>query len=105
MSILLKFDYAKFDVSNLFFSEVIEEKPLGVGSTPLPPPPLVKEGLKYSNLSFKIRVIFCVNLDRACNLLHIFSCRNLAEALGIEDPTASHFSSVTFSEFLIEEAK
>ena len=36
MYILLKFDYAKFGVSNLFFSQVIEEKPLGgVGSTPL----------------------------------------------------------------------
>ena len=29
MCILLKLDYAKFGVSNLFFSEVIEEKPLG----------------------------------------------------------------------------
>ena len=28
MCILLKFDYAKFGVSNLFFSKVIEEKPL-----------------------------------------------------------------------------
>ena len=33
MSILLKLDYAKFGVSNLFCSKVIEEKPLGVGST------------------------------------------------------------------------
>ena len=35
MCILLKLDYAKFGVSNLFFSKVIEEKLLGVGSTPL----------------------------------------------------------------------
>ena len=33
-----KLDYAKFGVSNLFLSTVIEEKPLGVGSTPPPPP-------------------------------------------------------------------
>ena len=29
MCILLKLHYAKFGVSNLFFSKVIEEKPLG----------------------------------------------------------------------------
>ena len=29
MCILLKLEYAKFDVSNFFFSKVIEEKPLG----------------------------------------------------------------------------
>ena len=40
MCILLKLNYAKFGVSNLFFSEVIEEEPWGVGSTPL-----VQEGL------------------------------------------------------------
>ena len=34
MCILLKLHYAKFDVSGLFYSKVIEEKPLGVGSTP-----------------------------------------------------------------------
>ena len=34
MCILLKLNCAKFGVSNLFFSKVIEEKPLGVGSTP-----------------------------------------------------------------------
>ena len=42
MCMLLKLDYAKFGVSNLFFSKVIKEKPLG-GSTPLT---LVKEGLR-----------------------------------------------------------
>ena len=37
MCMLLKLDYAKFGVSNLFLSKVIEEKPSGggVGSTPL----------------------------------------------------------------------
>ena len=39
MWILLKFHYAKFGVSNLCFSKVFEEKPLGVGFLP-PPPPL-----------------------------------------------------------------
>ena len=38
MCILLKLNYAKFGVSNLFFSKDIEEKPLGGV-------PLVKEGL------------------------------------------------------------
>ena len=31
MCILLKFDYAKFGVSNLFFSKVFEGKPFGEG--------------------------------------------------------------------------
>ena len=38
MCILLKSDYAKFGVSNLFFSKVIEEKPL-MGRFAAPPPP------------------------------------------------------------------
>ena len=42
MCILLKLHYAKFVVSRLICSKVIEEKPL---PTP-PPPPLVKEALK-----------------------------------------------------------
>ena len=42
MCILLKFDYAKFGVSNLCFSEVIEEKPLGARLDP----PLVQKGLR-----------------------------------------------------------
>ena len=42
MCILSKLHYAKFDVSNLFCSNVIEEKPLGGR---LDPPSLVKEGL------------------------------------------------------------
>ena len=45
MCILLRLDDAKFAVSNLFLSKVIEEKLLWVGSTPPPPPPLGKEGL------------------------------------------------------------
>ena len=37
MCILLKLHYAKFDISRLFCSKVIKEKPLGrVGSTPSP---------------------------------------------------------------------
>ena len=36
MCILLKLRYATFNVSRLFCSKVIEEKPLGVGSTPSP---------------------------------------------------------------------
>ena len=43
MYILLKLYYAKFDVSRLFWSKIIEEKSLGGR---LNPPPLVKEGLK-----------------------------------------------------------
>ena len=49
MCILLKLDYARFGVPNLFFSNVIEEKSLGVGSIP---PPLVKEGLRTREWSF-----------------------------------------------------
>ena len=41
MCILLKLHYAKFDVSRLFWSKGIEEKPLGGRLDPL-----VKEGLK-----------------------------------------------------------
>ena len=41
MCILLKLDYAKFGVSNLFFANVIAEKPLGGLLNPLP---FVKEG-------------------------------------------------------------
>ena len=41
MCILLKLDYAKFGVSNLFFSKVIKEKPLGGRLDS----PLVQEGL------------------------------------------------------------
>ena len=49
MCILLKLRYAKFDVSRLFCSKVIEEKPLGGGSAPPPPP--VKEGLRLKFLT------------------------------------------------------
>ena len=37
MCILLKLDYAKFSVSNLFFSKGIEKKPLGPARRPPPP--------------------------------------------------------------------
>ena len=50
MCILLKLHYAKSDVSRLFCLKVIEDKPLGFGSTPSPPSPLVKEGLKQMKL-------------------------------------------------------
>ena len=49
-----KLHYAKFGVCNLFFSKVIEEKPLGVGSTP---PPLVQEGLKNCRLGRYLMLI------------------------------------------------
>ena len=49
MYIILKFDYAKFGVSNLCFSKGIEEKPLGGRLNP-PPPPLIKEGLKFLSI-------------------------------------------------------
>ena len=48
MCILLKLQYAKFDVSSLFCSKVIKEKPLGFWLDP----PLVKEGLIVVNRSF-----------------------------------------------------
>ena len=38
MCILLKLHYAKFDVSRLFCSKVIEEKPLEGRLAPPPPP-------------------------------------------------------------------
>ena len=60
MCILLKFDFGKFGVSNIYFSKVIEEKPLGLDSIPLPPPPpLVKEGLKAYKLLLDDLQVFC----------------------------------------------
>ena len=52
MCILLKLDYAKFRVSNLFSSKVIEEKSLWgrLDPFPPPPPPLVKKGLMITPL-------------------------------------------------------
>ena len=49
MCILLKLHYAKFDVSGLLCSKVIEEKLLVLGSTPSPPPPLGKGRVKLYN--------------------------------------------------------
>ena len=46
MCILLKLDYAKFGVSNLFFSKVIEEKSLGGRLDP----PLGKGRVKNSRV-------------------------------------------------------
>ena len=45
MCILLKLHYAKFDVSGLFCSKVIEEPP--------PPLPFVKEGLRLLTMEWK----------------------------------------------------
>ena len=51
MCILLKLDYAKFGVSNLFFSNVIEETFGGLLDSP--PPPLEQEGLNFiQNISY-----------------------------------------------------
>ena len=75
MCILLKLDYAKFGVSNLFFSKVIEEKPLfgGVGSIS---PPLVKKGLKKleeskhagntNNIGIPFIIRFTITLHQSC---------------------------------------
>ena len=49
MCISLKLHYTKFDVSRLFCSIVIEEKPLE-GSARPPPPPLGKGRVKFSFL-------------------------------------------------------
>ena len=64
MCILLKFDSAKFGVSNVFFSKVIEEKPLGVGSIPLP---LVNDGLKANKILLDDPQVFCNE-----TIFHIF---------------------------------
>ena len=50
MCILLKLHYAKFDVSRLFCSKVMEEKPLG-GRSARPPPPLGKGKAKFLTIS------------------------------------------------------
>ena len=52
MCILLKFDSVKFGVSNSCFSNVIEEKPLGVG-------PLVQERLMKNALAIILSRKFC----------------------------------------------
>ena len=53
MCILLKLHYAKFDVSRLFCSNVIEENLWGVGSTP--PPPLGKGRVKILEVYMLIK--------------------------------------------------
>ena len=59
MLILLRFDYAEFDVSNLFFSKVIKEKPLG---SRLEPSSLLGQG------RVKFMCIIQVNFDLTLNL-------------------------------------
>ena len=54
---LLKFDFAKFDASNLFLSNVIKGKHLAA------PSPLVKEKLKQVNVTIAYTVcavLFCL---------------------------------------------
>ena len=55
MCMLLKLNYAKFDVSKLFHSKVIEEKHLRVGST------LVKERLKQAIYIIKCNVFIVLH--------------------------------------------
>ena len=47
MCIFLEFDYAEFGASNLCFSKVNEDKPLGA---PTPPPPLDTGGVKMYSM-------------------------------------------------------
>ena len=56
MCILLKLHYAKFDVSRLFRSKVIEEKLWRVGSPPPPPPPLGKGRVNQGGGGFMIKL-------------------------------------------------
>ena len=62
MCMLLKLNYAKFGVSNLFLSKGIEEKPLGVGSARTP---LVQEGLmvNYCQFQFFLGMILRMHSD------------------------------------------
>ena len=60
MCILLKLDSAKFGVSNLCFSKVIEENPLGARLDPL-----VQEGL---NINFNVGFNNCYNLFKITRL-------------------------------------
>ena len=53
MCILLKLHYVKFYVPRLFYSKVIEEKPLGGRFAPSPPPSLGKERVKCE-VHFKV---------------------------------------------------
>ena len=53
MFILFKLQYAKFDVSRLFCSKVIEEKPFGGSARP----PLVKEGLRHHGSPVQLQLV------------------------------------------------
>ena len=76
MCILLKLNYAKFSVSKLFFSKVMEEKPLGRRLDPLG-----QEGLRCSfasklfflDLSFAISVIVS-SMEAPSKAFYCFSC-------------------------------
>ena len=67
MCILLKFHCAKFGVSNLFVSKVIEEKPLGGRLDP--PPPLVKEELRSFSIVFRtwFSTIRLLDFSQSCS--------------------------------------
>ena len=82
MCILLKLHYAKFDVSRLLCSKVIEEKPLGVGSTPLGKG-RVKFILSMFQESWKympyVGVCHSVNVE---SLISVFRCTCTADYLG-----------------------
>ena len=54
MCILLKLDYAKFGVSNLFFQKLSKENLCP------PPPPLVKEGLKIYELNVQKILMYTI---------------------------------------------
>ena len=60
MCMLLKLHYAKFDVSSLFCSKVIEEKSLGGGSVG-PPPPLFKG---------RVKLYFLLSSNVCCDLIN-----------------------------------
>ena len=58
MCILLKLNYAKFGVSNLFFQKLSKKNLWGVGSTPFGP--LGQEGLSKMFEMFITILIYCI---------------------------------------------
>ena len=62
MCVLLKLHYAKFGASNLFFSKVIEEKP-------------VQEELRNQCVGYVCKqFVFCKNVNENNSPLHIQLC-------------------------------
>ena len=70
MCILLKLDYAKFGVFNLFFTKVIEEKPMGGGGGSARPLPLGKRRVKFMSPSI---LVSCAPQRRSIGLGRPFS--------------------------------